>query len=64
MSSVWGLEVRIGQTEVLVHRAAMREGLSFEVEISYKELPLCVDENSSKVEILSWPFLLPADLEL
>ena len=64
LSSGLGVKVRIGKKELSVHRAAMREGLTLDVELAYKELPLCTDQNSGQVEILSWPFLLPADLEL
>lgn len=52
----------MGQKEHNVHRAAVREGLSFDVELSFKDLPMCTDENSGRVEIQSWPFLLPHDL--
>lgn len=58
------LYLRAGQREHNVHRKAAQGGISFPAEPSYVELPLCVDTNSGRVAIESWPILLPADLEI
>lgn len=53
---------RVGEPELPVHLAARKHGLTLHVELSYFELPLCTDRDTGKVEMISWPFILPSSM--
>lgn len=57
------LGLRAGQSEAMVHAAALRNGLNMHAELSHFAIPLCTDPDEGTVEMISWPFLLPSTMD-